>query len=178
VCGKEKDMDRVYDGGGLLGRLEGRSWCRWRPTVFHANRDPVESARVGHAVRAVPGQCWLNARRAILRLAEYAGATYVEGWAVFDDVLPIEHAWVRRGNAVIDPTMPDKRAVYFPGLEVSGRQEIASFLKAPEGRKCKNTPFFYAFGWGGMDCPSFRAAGKAALAYLRERAGSPPPQVG
>jgi hypothetical protein len=25
-------MDRVYDGGGLLGRLDGRSWCRWRPT--------------------------------------------------------------------------------------------------------------------------------------------------
>src|SRR4051812_49088767 len=104
-----------------------------------------------------------------MRLDKYAGASYVEGWAVFDDVLPIEHGWVRRGDAVIDPTRPDKRAVYFPGLEVSGRQGIAAFLKAPEGRRCRRSPFFHAFGWGGKDCPNFVAAWEGAVAYVRER---------
>jgi hypothetical protein len=122
---------------------------RWRPTNFTATKDPAESARVGKAIRATPTQCWFNSRRAIMRLDEYAGAAYVEGWAVLDDVLPIDHGWVVRGDAVIDPTLPEQAVAYFPGLEFPGRVGIAEFLKTPEGRRCRRSPFYYAFGGAG-----------------------------
>jgi hypothetical protein len=110
-------------------------------------------------------QCWFNARKAILRLPEYAEAGYVEGWAVVGGGMLLEHGWVAKDGAVIDPTLPTDEAVYFPGLEFPGRAGIEAFLATKEGRKCKKTPFFYAYGWGGRDSPGYQQAFKDALAY-------------
>ena len=54
----------------------------WQPTTQAVAKDIDESLRVARLIRAARGQCWFNARKAILRLAEYAEASYVEGWAV------------------------------------------------------------------------------------------------
>jgi hypothetical protein len=51
---------------------------------------------------------------------------------------------------------------YFAGLEFQGRTGIEEFLSTPEGKKCKRSPFFYAFGWGGMKSPSFRKCWESA----------------
>lgn len=142
----------------------------WRPTSQPAAKDQDESARVGRAIRARRGRCWFNARRAIMRLDEYADAKYVEGLAVLDGFYPIEHGWVVLGGTIIDPTLPHRLVVYFPGLEFPGRGGIAEFLATGPGRKCKRTPFLYAFGWGGNFSPSFTAAREAMMAYIQERA--------
>ena len=53
---------------------------------------------------------------------------------------------------------------YFPGLEFVGRAGIDEFLATPGGRKCRRSPFLYAFGWGGGKSTSFSAAWKEAFA--------------
>lgn len=139
---------------------------RWQPTATVTGKDEEESERVGIQICAWPRQCWFNARRVIQKLKEYAEASYVEGWAVCHDGLHIEHGWVVRDGLVIDPTLPRKVAVYFPGLEFRGRAGIKEFLDTPGGRKCKKSPFLYAFGWGGCMSPSFRRCVEAATAYV------------
>ena len=46
----------------------------------------------------------------------------------------------------------------YPGLEVRGRGGIGDSLATPAGRKCKHSPFFFAFGWGGHESETFRRA--------------------
>jgi hypothetical protein len=60
---------------------------------------------------------------------------------------------------------------YFPGLEFRGRGEIEAFLRTPKGRKCKRSPFFFAFGWGGQESPSFRRCYEQAQTVLVEKHG-------
>ena len=95
---------------------------------------------------------------------------YVEGVAVLDGFYPIEHGWIVRGDAIIDPTLPRREAIYFPGLEIRGRLGIAEFLATGPGRRWKRTPFLDAFGWGGGRGPSYSAAWEAVRVYIRERA--------
>lgn len=136
----------------------------WQPTTRAATKDVIESARVSQAIRAVPKQCCLNARKAVLKLKEYADASYIEGWVFLN--FPIEHGWIVKDEMIIDPTLPNSPGVYFPGLEFRGRAGIEEFLKTNLGRKCKKTPFLFAFGWGGMQSPSFRKCYDDAMAYL------------
>jgi hypothetical protein len=137
----------------------------WQPTTAATVKDCAESVRVGRAIRAAMKQCWFNARKAILKLDDYANDSYMEGWAVIGQ-MPIEHGWVVRNGVIIDPTLPHREGVYFPGLEFRGRLGIEEFLMTPQGKKCKKEPFFFAFGWGGMDSPSFRRCYEAALATI------------
>lgn len=140
----------------------------WKPTSTATTKDVEESRRVRKAIKAVPQQCWFNARKAVLKLHDYAEASLVEGWALIGDLMPIEHGWVVRNGSIIDPTLPDLRMTYFPGLEFRGRAEIEEFLRTPRGRNCKRTPFFFVFGWGGMECPHFRKCYDEALAFERK----------
>ena len=128
-------------------------WChRWLPSdPWPVQKDEAESRRTGKAVRAVMKQCWFNARKVIMKLPDYGEASYVEGWAVLQGGMPIEHGWLVQNDTIIDPTLPDDLGVYFPGLEFKGRKGIEEFLATPKGRKCKNKPYLFAFGWGGMD---------------------------
>lgn len=132
-------------------------------------KDEDESRRVGRAVGASAKQCWFNARRTVLKLEEYAEASYVEGWAVLRNGMCIEHGWVLQDGVVIDPTLPDRVAAYFPGLEFRGRGEIRDFLATPQGKDCRGTPFFFAYGWGGWESPTMRKAQEDATAFVQDR---------
>ena len=103
------------------------------------------------------------------KLDDYADALYVEGIACLNGYTPIEHGWVvRRDGSVIDPTFPAASGVYLPGLEFRGRSGIEVFLATSRGRKCRRSPFFYAFGWGGEHSPGMCRAWEQGNAYLRE----------
>lgn len=145
------------ESGFLLG---------WSPTTVATGSDDVESRRVAAAIRAMPSQCWFNARKVVLRLEEYAEASYVEGWAVLRGGMWIEHGWVVRAGTIIDPTLPGQVIAFFPGLEIKGRDGIAAFLHTPKGRTCKKSPFFYAFGWGGGLSPSFARAQQQCMEFV------------
>src|SRR5215470_10483103 len=129
----------------------------WQPTSAATEKDYAESKRVCRAIRAGMRRCWLNARKAIERLEEYASARYVEGWIVKENGALVEHGWVVNDGKIIDPTLPEIVATYFPGLEVVGRAGIAAFLRTPMGRKHKSDPFHYAFGFG-TDSLSYQKA--------------------
>jgi len=79
---------------------------------------------------------------------QYAKADYVEGMAVLGG-LPIEHGWVEKEGVIIDPTLPDDQGEYFPGLRFQGECGLA---KALQRFKRRELPFFYHYGWGGVDC--------------------------
>lgn len=138
---------------------------RWKPVSLSGPKDIDESRRVSRALRAAMKACWFNARKVVLRLPEYAQASYVEGWLVVGNGMMMEHGWVAKDGLVIDPTLPEKEIVYFPGLEFVGRDGIEAFLATKKGKKCKKSPFFSAFGWGGGDSPSYQQACQNALAY-------------
>jgi hypothetical protein len=138
----------------------------WCPVTNPTDKDEAESERVGKRIGAWPKECWFNARRAVMKLKEYADANYVEGCSMLGSGLVIEHGWVcRPDGTIIDPTLPTQVADYFPGLEFRGREGIREFLATPRGRKCRKSPFFYAFGWGGGDSPSFSDAMRKAFAH-------------
>jgi len=124
-----------------------------------------ESQRVGERVRAKAKQCYYNAFHIIMTLPEYANADYVEGIAVMGGLI-IEHGWVEKDGAIIDPTLPDRKAVYFPGLRFRGDAGLAMALQIPKPEyTTEDFPIFYRFGWGGIDSPEFRAALVAANRY-------------
>ena len=128
-------------------------------------KDKIESQRVGKLVRAKHKQCYYNAFHVVMNLPEYANADYVEGMAVFGG-LPIEHGWVEKDGVIVDPTLPDRDGVYFPGLRYHGDRGLAEALRTPKPhRSWEDFPIFYRFGWGGVDSPEFRAALVAAYRY-------------
>jgi hypothetical protein len=138
----------------------------WQPTSAATQKDYIESKRVCRAIRAAPKRCWSNARKVIERLDEHAEARYVEGWIVKENgAPPIAHGWVVNDGKIIDPTLPDTVATYFPGLEFEGRRGIAAFLRTPTDREHKSDPFHHAFGWEGGDSPSYQKAFWDAMAY-------------
>jgi hypothetical protein len=131
-------------------------------------KDKAESHRVGRAIRAAMKRCWFNARKAVLKLDDYADASYIEGWVVdLDGGSMMEHGWVMRNGKVIDPTLPHKNYAHFPGLEFKGRKAIEEFLATPLGRKHRKDPFFYAFGWGGCESPGYMKAFYDAMEYQK-----------
>jgi hypothetical protein len=138
---------------------------QWLPLSPDGPKDVAESRRVGRAIRAAMKQCWFNARKAVMRLPDYAEAGYVEGWAVVGGGLLLEHGWVAKDGAIIDPTLPEDQIVYFPGLEFPGRAGIEAFLATKDGKECKKTPFFYSYGWGGKHHAGYQQAFHDAKAY-------------
>jgi hypothetical protein len=51
----------------------------WQAMTRATEMDKAESRRVGRAIRVAVKQCWFNARKIVLKLPEYADASYVEG---------------------------------------------------------------------------------------------------
>jgi hypothetical protein len=129
------------------------------------NKSVSESKRVRKAVRAKSKQCYKNAVRVIQKVPEYRNADYVEGYAAIGGKLCIEHGWVEQDGVVIDPTLHDEGIVYFPGLRFTGERGIAKAMEIPKEKWCKDLPFFFRFGWGGIESPEFRAAIVAAFRY-------------
>jgi hypothetical protein len=117
-------------------------------------------------VRAKKRQCYHNAFRVVQYVPEYENADYVEGVVVVDNGLVIEHGWVEMDGMIVDPTLPDCKLVYFPGLRFKGGQGMAEALKIPKRLSgCEDFPIFYRFGWGGKRSPEFRTALIAAYRY-------------
>lgn len=120
-------------------------------------------------VKAIPKLCFDNCRRAVENLDTYAGATYVEGFAVAREgpKMALEHAWLEFEGVILDPTLPDRDLVYFPSLRFSGREGLAAAAAIPKKDWDPPVPIFFRFGFGGYDHPEFRAARETAekLAY-------------
>lgn len=131
-------------------------------------KDSIESVRLSKDGRVSPRkrQCYHNAFSTVMNCDEYAGATYVEGMIVFVGGLTIEHGWIETDDSIIDPTLPNERTVYCPGLTFEGRIGIVNGLKIPKKDSCDDLPFFYRFGWGGHNSPEFNAARKASMRLM------------
>ena len=125
----------------------------------------AESKRVRKLIRAKAKRCFHNAFRAIQDVSGYENADYVEGIAVLGGLM-IEHGWVQKDGEVVDPTLPNHKVTYFPGLRFKGRRGLAEALKMPTSNGTYGLPFFYNFGWGGIDSPEYRAALIAAHRHL------------
>jgi hypothetical protein len=113
-------------------------------------------------LRAKVGHCYRNCFRAVQELPEFHDSTYVEGIAYLEDGFQVEHAWLERHDDIIDPTLPRKRAVYFPGLRFEGVLGLREAMAIPRQRGGRDLPFFHRFGFGGCLSPDFAAARKAA----------------
>ena len=131
-----------------------------------SKKDENESIRVRTLIRAKPKQCYLNAFRVIQQVREYARADYVEGMAVVSGGLAIEHGWVEKDGVIVDPTLPSAELIYFPGLRFHGEPGLAKAIGIPKPEYTEDLPFFYRFGWGGIESPEFRAALIAAYRFV------------
>jgi hypothetical protein len=131
-----------------------------------STKNVEESARLGREVGAVAQQCFRNAFKVIEYVPGYENAWYVEGVVACGPLLT-EHGWVERDGEVLDPTRPDGRMAYFPGLRFRGQAGVAEALRLPKpSRTDPDLPFLYRFGWGGYESPEFRRAWEDARAFV------------
>jgi len=108
-------------------------------------------------LKALPYQCWQNAKRALAYLG--ADARYVEGWVVRPDGLLVEQSWCEADGRIIDPTLPDAEMTYFAGLRFAA-QQLATLDRDPY------TPLAWQlYGRGGCDSPEYRGAFEEARAF-------------
>ena len=129
-------------------------------------KDIIESRRVRRLVRARAHQCYGNAFHAIQQIPEYTDAEYVEGMAVERHGLAFEHGWVEIDGMIVDPTLPAKKLVYFPGLRFRGLSGLFEALCIPKPKhSSKDLPIYFRFGWGGIESQDFRAALIAAYRF-------------
>ena len=134
---------------------------------MNSRKNVKESTRARRLVRAAPKQCYSNAFRLIQQDDEYGNADYIEGMAVIEDVMVIEHGWVEKDGVIVDPTLPTTDLVYFPGLRFRGRRGLAEAIRIPKPeRTVEDLPIFYRFGWGGIDSPDFRGAAAGAYRHV------------
>ena len=90
----------------------------------------------------------------------------MEGLAVIEGVIVIEHGWVEMDGMIVDPTLPRDNLTYFPGLQFKGQREVSEAMQIPKPpRTTDDFPIFYRFGWGGIESPEFREALVAANRY-------------
>ena len=67
---------------------------------------------------------------------------------------------------IVDPTLPSAELIYFPGLRFHGEPGLAKAIGIPKPEYTEDLPFFYRFGWGGIESPEFRAALIAAYRFV------------
>lgn len=119
-------------------------------------------------LRMVPKRCWHNSHKVVTRHPDYRDAVYVEGYAVNPAGLLMEHGWLEKDGAVIDPTLPAKPYRYFAGLRIAGRDAVLeTFRRIPKGPGTEKIPLLMRFGWGGDLHPGLRTAWREAMAHQR-----------
>jgi hypothetical protein len=98
------------------------------PTVEEACMDFHLSLTVCQSVQAEYGQCWSNARKALLEMPQtFFTATYVEGWCVglWQEAIRVtEHGWIWSPRyGIVDPSMMlepvPRRLRYVPAVQIS-----------------------------------------------------------
>lgn len=130
-------------------------------------KNKSESASVRRLIRSRPQQCYYNAFRTIFEVPDYARAEYVEGLAVIEKAMVIEHGWIEKDGVIVDPTLPNDDLDYFPGLRFTGQRGVAEAMRIPKPKRTREDfPIFYRFGWGGIESPEFRSALVAAYRYV------------
>src|ERR1700677_4865163 len=123
------------------------------------NKNVDKSKKLKKTIRSKSQQCFANAWDAIETLEEYKNATYVEGLAVLEGIMVIEHGWIEHEGEIIDPTLLEETMVYFPGLRFKGRDGLDSTWRIPGWRESGDKlPIFYRYGWGGINSPEFLQA--------------------
>ena len=130
-------------------------------------KDHELSRRVRDELHALPYQCWHNAKRALACLGR--DACYVEGWIVTPEGRLVEHGWCEAGGRVVDPSLPDAEAEYFPGLRFD-TQHIAALDRDPYVPIARQL-----YGHTGRDCPAYCAAFEAARSFAEAEPGDARP---
>jgi len=126
-----------------------------------------ESHRLSDLIWSDPNLCYHNSFLVLLDISGYQDATYVEGIAVNEAGLMIEHGWIEKDNEVLDPTLPFEQMTYFPGLRFDGLVEISKAMHSipkSDGTD-EDFPIFYRFGWGGKDSEEMCQARKEAREF-------------
>lgn len=133
-----------------------------------ATLDLERSREVSAVVHAMPKHCWQNSMDALETCyRDHPSAFYVEGWAVTEYGLVVEHGWVEVDGRIIDPTpswneVEEGDRAYFAGV----RYTLKEMRK--ERRLCLKedrwTPFVHRHGWG-WDHAGYRAAYVAATRH-------------
>lgn len=157
VCGRQR-VTCDCDGHDPL-------WSVWTGQ-FPLPKDVEKSVSVSEheRVNVECQQCYYNAFQAIMYVPEFAKATYVEGIASING-LNIEHGWIEFDEAIVDPTLPSERIVYFPGLRFVGQYRLSMALRIERDDDSIELPIFYRFGWGGAKSPEFCAAREASSRF-------------
>ena len=113
-------------------------------------------------VNVQPGLCYNNSR-ALIFYDEVPDATYVEGLYVqHEGIGVVQHGWLECGNEIVDATLPEDTAIYFPVLRFKGGQGLSKGMNIPKAVGTTELPFFQRFGSGEL----FGEAWKASVRYV------------
>ena len=125
--------------------------------------NPEISRELSQRINAKLGECYNNAFRALPMLP---GSLYIEGYAILDIGMIVEHGWIEYRGETIDPTWPEGALWYEPGLKYSLGELLNVLANVPEEIEEIELPIFYRFGLGGNRSPEMREANSRALAHI------------
>lgn len=100
---------------------------------------PIDRAGTRALQERLPGEpqaCWKNSICALYAVGWLAGGLYVEGWAVTQEGLVIDHGWIELEGKVIEATVEVPFRAYFAGV----RYDLPT-VKWFMGRRSRYTPF-------------------------------------
>src|SRR6266700_2925575 len=124
----------------------------------------ARSVALAQAIDAEKRQCWRNAMLAIMTQENLRHAHYVEGWAIPEHGIPIEHGWLEieeeASILVLDPTLVllgDRNVAYFPGLRFS-YEEVQAFWNT-------TLPYVRQDGHGGWSWEPYQRAQERAYLH-------------
>ena len=101
--------------------------------------DEVESKLVSDLIRAQNKQCYRNSMLGAIAI----DGEYVEGVVMLEVGIVIEHAWIVKGQTIIEPTpamQVGKKNVYFPGPRLSSSEVLAKHTETPSFFNYRNSP--------------------------------------
>jgi hypothetical protein len=140
--------------------------------------DVAQSQEIAKKIKSKAKQPFDNAHKAVMAIAE---AQYVQGFLVLKGpgAKPVEHAWLRSGEAIVDPTFALLNCAaadvfYFPAQQLTAPKLQALIDEAqedyPEDEPLPvygSMPYDY-YGDVMMGGPEYTAAFAAAQAKCRE----------
>ena len=128
------------------------------------------SMQVAEKTHPEPKRCWANALSALRTVKALHGAYYVEGWALLDVAVPIEHGWLELPHSIVDPTYAlllkngsaqSLHPVYFAGVRYT--------REAMKGIAVTKLPHVYSFGgFGGFTHEPYKRAFDQAVQKARD----------
>ena len=122
--------------------------------LYCESKDRELSRTWAGKINPAPKACWANAIK-LLKKSRDSNLRYVEGFAKLPHFgnLVIEHGWVQTlEGTIIDPTLIDDEAEYFPGITYTLPEVLAQGRRSP--------PYVWGGknGWGGFGNTAYKAA--------------------